>query len=349
MVEGIEINVFVDKDFAWNYFEVENSSASVSEDFENKFLKSNSKKTLFSNFKNEEEFFATAQDNPLLEALIESIPKLELCEWNDKAEFIRISASYPGFKIFFIDLPDDTCQQLSFETGYLVINAGNIYAQWEKYIEKTHYKDLDLPSDSADEFAFKSWDDLNFISHSPSSNIIIQDNYILSDRNARISENLLPLIEAILPVGMSKEVDILIISSIKEDGKGKPLKEKAIEIHRFLNSRLAKYKEIKLNISLVYHHKSFNPSDNPDFHDRHIYTNYYTLNCGAGFNLFQNKKRIQANSEIAINFNFQPRQMRILPRRLKSIVRYIEKLKKMDSLEGFKYYPEIRCSIIGYT
>lgn len=148
---------------------------------------------------------------------------------------------------------------------------------------------------------------------------------------------------------MSKEVDILIISSIREDEIGKSLEETAIEIHRFLNSRLAKYKEMKLNISLVYHHKIFNPSDNPDFHDRNIYTNYYTLNCGAGFSLFQNKKRIQANSEIAINFNFQSRQMRILPRRLKSIVRYIEKLKRTDSMNEFKYYPEIRCSIIGYS
>lgn len=192
MVEGIEINVFVDKDFAWNYFEVENSSTSVSEDFENKFLKSNSRKTLFSNFRNEAEFYATAQENPLLEALTESIPQLELCEWNDKAEFVRISASYPGFKIFFIDLPDDSCQQLSFETGYLVINAGNLNTQWKKYIEKTHYKDLDLPPDSTDEFAFKSWDDLNFISHSPSSNIIIQDNYILREKSRNLRESSSP-------------------------------------------------------------------------------------------------------------------------------------------------------------
>ena len=345
----IDIKVIIDKDFALNYFEAGTCNPPVCKDFENEFLSTTAKKTLICNFNNEEAFYAAVEDNPLLELISECIPDLIINDWSSKEECIKNYGTIPGIKIFFMDLPDRVCKELSYETGCLVINTSNFNKQWENYIIKIRYSELDLPSDSKEEHVFKDWSDLKLVSKSPNCTIIIQDNFILADRAEKISDNLLPLIEAILPVGLSKEVDILIISeNIKENERNKPLKERATEVHRFLNSRLAKYREMKLNLSIVHLHKNFNPTENPDFHDRHIYTNYYTIKCGHGFNLFRGNKRIISNSEIEIKFNLESRQMRILPRRLEAIVKYVEKLKRTESLEGFKYYPEIKCSILGY-
>jgi hypothetical protein len=117
------------------------------------------------------------------------------------------------------------------------------------------------------------WDFLDSIKH-PCNSLVILDDYILTDSNELIEENLVELLKKIMPLKLNQNLEFQI--TIIGENQGIKLIDKKNKILKKLNN----FYSYPINLSII-----------PEkIHDRRIFTNYYWIISGYGFTLFQDKK-----------------------------------------------------------
>ncbi|MCU4177320.1 hypothetical protein [Carboxylicivirga sp. N1Y90] len=337
------MEVYIDKNFINNYWAIDSSDAVITS-FCDDFLKHANRYTLITNYASEEEMYESEEAELFIDDIVQQQNAADMVYLQNLLDEDCLSSclNNGGCKLLFIECDEQNAIDLERKYGYRVITSATLKTKWSEYIK---YNDVEktivLPADESDDEIFNNWSDLKFISTFPTNSIVIADKYILSDKSqGRLKDNLIPMLEQLIPVDYQGELSIAILSeSILSQENCSP-KERAIKTHSVLNRHFAKYKHLKIKFTILKFDKYFNSGKQPKIHDRHIYTNYYTIKCGIGFDLFNKNERKVEDSEVSIRFNFQPRQMKTLPVKLNGLKVYVNNMKKMDKMDVFKMYPE---------
>ena len=207
--------------------------------------------------------------------------------------------------------------------GALCFSFDNYKEKIKEIIDNLHFK-IDLSEN------FTGWDFLQRFKSIIFNNIVVSDNYILSDKsNQKMEKNIIPILCYLINKKKEK-ISISIftkeVNPIKPDDEHK--KEKANKRLTKLNSVFAQY---RTKFSIIFTDYPFDF----DFHDRHITTNFSLLECGKGFNLIPYKA---SNSRITSETIFDKDTYKRLGNITKYQNKYIRKIKKLDV--KYKMYPE---------
>ena len=127
----------------------------------------------------------------------------------------------------------------------------------------------------------------------PCNSLIVVDNYVLND-SEKMEENLIPLLDAILPKELKKSVtfQMTIFATLKKDNG----------IDYEINGRYTKIKEflekirpgMSFSLSILKCRKD-------TFHDRSIASNNILIGCGGGFDLFRNGRSQKTTTVFAFH------------------------------------------------
>lgn len=347
------VTILFDKDFVNNIYKEEQNKRLIS-DFKDNFLRGLNGlpkvvKVIF-NFDPDDEN-ATEKERHFSRS-IELLPEETSNNYSSKVEWIEESIKrYTGYMLFFVEIENQQSVDLCNKYGYEIVSSHNFESIWGKYHEKEIKKSL-AKIDPTNPHYFKDWSDLNFIMRSPSHSILVIDKYILKNKS-NFYYNVFPLIDNLIQENYIGDLDITIVSEEVSDINNKYAspnsnpKEIAEGILKDFIKYYSKYNKIKLNISIVIHDKRFYPDKDSEIHDRVIYTNYFTVSCGAGFDLFNKLSRKTKNSAIEVSFVFQNYEMDVRSAELNTIRAYFEKIKKTEVLPYyFKYHPNIKCELL---
>ena len=163
--------------------------------------------------------------------------------------------------------------ELSSTLGIIVLGKQDVIQFLNQHEERT----IAIPKGNH----YSSWNEIDFPEHAKHSNsMIIVDNYILDD-TTKIRNNICSLLDILLPNKTTVEYHILLFGILK--GTKKSLTEKDAE-RRF---QLLDNEIKRIRPQLKYKLSIFNSKD---FHDRIIITNNVWIDCGGGFDLFNNGK-----------------------------------------------------------
>ena len=163
--------------------------------------------------------------------------------------------------------------ELSSTLGIIVLGKQDV----TEFIKQHEEKTIAIPKGSH----FSSWDEIEFPEQAKKSNsMVIVDNYILDD-TTKIKANLGSILDVLLPNELLVDYHILVFGILK--GTKKSLTEKDAERrYQLLNDEIKRIRpQLKYKLSI------FNSSE---FHDRIIITNNVWIDCGGGFDLFNNGK-----------------------------------------------------------
>ncbi len=194
-------------------------------------------------------------------------------------------------------------------------------------IQKYHYK-IDLS-----EGDFK-WRDLKTLDNF--SYLLFNDNYILTDNNKKkLDHNLIPLLKHLI-ADFDREIEIEFYSkAYGEKPPGGPIqvKEAVTQKSQKLNRDFANYK-VKFKII-----NNDLPVQGINFHDRLLMTNFQTIDCGVGFNLFPDKKSPakKSNSQIVSETIFDLYTYKRLKNLKKAHKRYFNKISQDGFTNQFTY------------
>lgn len=176
---------------------------------------------------------------------------------------------------------------------------------------------------------FNNWDSFSTLKSIGINNITITDNYILSDKSGQeIKDNLAKLLDAIICDDCIVDVKILTKELNPLSNETKHKKEKAKKIHTKLNRILA-LKKIKISIILNNIMSDF------VMHDRNIYSDFFIIDSGQGFNLLPHKA---SNSQIISESIFDKYTYDRIGRLKSFQSEYLKKLDKLDTVK-FKKFP----------
>ncbi|MDA3779478.1 MAG: hypothetical protein PF487_04530 [Bacteroidales bacterium] len=335
------MRVYLDKKFVRNFWNLREDDKGILDHFTRTILHQTAHYELVTNYISFDEIRENEEDEMLFEMIFEGVPELHFENFNVDNEFIMHCTKEGGILLFLTEQNNEQETLWTKEYGYEFFSNNSLIQKWEKYFDNKEMKrSLSKAEKHSIEFDFNGWQDLSFIKKTPYKSLVIVDKYVLKSE-ALIKENLIPLIENILPECGIKELNILIIAenilNIKHNTQTDEPFKKA---HDLITNLLSKYKNIKFNISIVLHNKSFYPKGAQDLHDRIIYTNYYTIEGPSGFEVYKNNERIiNNNSKIGASSNFNAYNMHVIPSHLSAIKQYLKKIIRTESL-NFKYYPE---------
>lgn len=172
--------------------------------------------------------------------------------------------------------------------GLLCLSIQDYEKRIEEIIQKYHYK-IDLSEDTFE------WENLQIFS--VLNHVVLNDNYILTDKDQqKIDHNLSPLLKQCITQSDREFLINIYSKDFGEKNKGLPaeVKEAVKERKSKLNRVFANYK-VKFKII-----NNALPNSGIQFHDRVLLTNFQSIDCGVGFNLFSGKNsRIKkSNSQI---------------------------------------------------
>lgn len=344
------MEIFLDKDFVAGYWTTALKDDPVWRDFEKGFLKQIRNFKLITNYTSQLEMMDDEKGLHFLELFADKVSEIEYNDYLMKDVWIENHIKKKGgYRIFLVELDVIDCAHFRSIFGYEFISTKNLGVVWKKYLTKEIKKSVDVQPDPKDQELFNGWQDLSFVGQCPTNSIVIIDKYILCNKyNQRLKDNLIPLLEILIPEKYMGRIDLLIMSEeFLSEQRDRPTDEKVKDIYNHILTSIYKFKSIEFKINILVHNKAFYPFNNMIIHDRIIYTNYYTIESGPGFNLFEGKKRLCVNSTVDIHFNFQPFYMKVLPRHIESLKKYIDKLKRVEVHNMFKYYPDTECKLLN--
>ena len=204
------------------------------------------------------------------------------------------------------------------------------YDTYEKRLSEItnscHYK-IDLSE------TFSSWGAFDCLQHIPFNEILLNDNYILSDKKQQpMDKNIIGLLKNLLEQKRAQEIKLNIFTkdlNPKQPGTDEQIKE-AVEIrYRKLNSGLANFKK---KIQLVNNDLQ---RDHYELHDRVLITNFFSIDSGKGFNLLPGK---QSNSQIVVETIFDKYTYKRIKNHKKIYNNYLERLGRRETVK-FSIYP----------
>lgn len=342
------MEIYLDKSFIRKFWDLPQNLKDIITDFKDSFLFHAGKCTIISNYSGFDEVKNDEEASIFFEMFFENDPALSFNADLSRDGVVKYSQS-GGYKIFFVEYDLENLISLTRNIGYAFIGNENFKSAWSLFQEKMIFKTIDAPYDKNDPYLFKDWSDFSHFKKVPVNSIIICDKYILSNkRNAEIKNNLLKILEYLIPEDYIGTLDVLIISEKIDELSREDEKLKAKKIAGQIHSLLAKYKNIKFKICIAKNQKAFKPENGMELHDRIIYSNYYTIESTAGFSIYKNNiERITSNSNIRMYFNYQAGYMKMLDRHNNNLLKYLKKLERIES-KSFKYFPdELSSGLLG--
>ncbi len=165
------------------------------------------------------------------------------------------------------------------EMGALNFSIANFDVKIRRYIE-----DYEIEFDLSDMEKRFNWRDIGFISETPFKSVVIDDSYILIDeKNQRLNDNLIPLLNEILKKKSSK-ISLTIFTEKIQNGDERKFQLSEIQCvqkrYSYIESILSK----SLGSLCIVKNSFF--KDKFDEHDRFLYTPFCLISIGKGFNLF---------------------------------------------------------------
>lgn len=184
--------------------------------------------------------------------------------------------------LFLLNQTETYCNQKINDYGLIFINGKN-YKSFTNILflltdvqVKTNKKMSDV----------NSWTDFKRLAH-PINSLILTDNYILKDRED-IATNLIPLLDALLPVKLNKcKFQLMIITQEMEQSI---FAARYFEVFNQLNKLNRNY-EIEFSLITTSIGKN---------HDRRIFTNYCLLESNNSFTYFNKQGNIKKNTTLHI-------------------------------------------------
>ena len=293
------LELFLDRTFVDNFHTAFVETDEYAEDFYKYFIKNLQNFKLITNYTDLDELMQCAINNPLLELIVERIPVIEN-QHNFDALIGSSDFLQNGSPIKLILSGDNNTQCINHRKrfGFDYINPSNLKDRWFLYfsrrtdINKKTTNDPEIPYD----FRFDSWECTKPFAH-PINALIIVDFYLLNwereeDLHNSLTSNIIPLLEIILSEA-SEEVPVNI--SFVSEFKDRPPKKQAERVNisrQLIENAIKKITKTPFNLNLIVHNKQNYPKDFQEFHDRIIITNYFYINCGAGFNISSKKSGI---------------------------------------------------------
>lgn len=208
--------------------------------------------------------------------------------------------------------------------GALCFSHENYQTKIKTLIDSCHFK-IDLSEN------FQGWAVFSNLKNMPCNKIIINDSYILTDKDTqKMDLNLFPLIKNIIDIRNKIPIQIEIFTNNlnpPQPGTYDQIKTLAEKRFNRLNSVFANY-DLKFKIISNTLQKG-----KYDFHDRLIYLNFMIIDSPKGFNLEPHKK---SNSQISAETIFDKYSYNRLRNHLKMHDDYFNKIKNLETLE-FKY------------
>lgn len=196
--------------------------------------------------------------------------------------------------------------------GALCFSYENYQRKIHGIINSCHFK-IDLSEQ------FKSWKYFTSLSNLPLNQLLINDNYILTDKsNQPLNQNVISLLQTLL---FNKKESTTIEIFTKDLNPISPNKSHVKEA--------AKKRLKKLNSGLDSDLHSIKIINNDlqkekfDLHDRVLLSNFFSIDSGKGFNLFPYKK---SNSQITVETIFDKYTYQRLNNHLKIYKDYMKKL-----------------------
>jgi|GEM_PF-5394831 len=311
------LELSLDKNFADRFHLVYQGKDEYADDFLHYFLKYLQKCKLLTNYTDLNELLEAARKNPLLELMIERIPQVEFCpDFENRIDSPEFAGNGSPIKLVLSGKSSEACSTRRKRQGLEHLCPENLQERWKAYysrrtdINRKTTTDPELPP----EFRFDSWEQLQSFVH-PLNAVIVVDFYLLKwdvEKNFTDSlhNNIIPMLENLLA---EASTDIPVnITFVSEFNDRPPVKqaERVKKTHELISAAIGRVTTNPFTLNLIVHNKSEYPKDFQEFHDRIIITNYFYINCGAGFNIGSRKpgigvfdkpgkiSRIRHNSEI---------------------------------------------------
>jgi hypothetical protein len=173
--------------------------------------------------------------------------------------------------------------------------------------------------DEKDEDFWKGWNELNYLSNY-TKEIIITDNYVLKDRDkAPLKKNLIEFIKAISDSQQSRKTLKLFVNFFKAELEQKDIKSKL----QLLNTAFSK---LKIKVEIINIDEFRWPSKEATIHDRFCYSNFYLIEVGSGFSLYNKKGRNLTDSTFRVDSLMERKVYNRWKKRTTLINRYYNKV-----------------------
>ena len=252
-------------------------------------------------------------ENPFFAELASHFPPIEIENIED--HYFNMSNAY---QTIILTKKNYNWFEKAEERGAICMTFDNYEKKIQEFIESSHFR-IDLSED------FRSWDVFEFCQNIPLTCLMINDNYILSNKsNQRMDDNVIQLLKKILHDRKTETKIKVFTKDFNPDKPGTPdqFNEAALKRHKKLNSGLANFKKSiqTINNNLPTGH---------DLHDRVILSNYFMVDSGKGFNLIPHKK---SNSQLLSESIFNKYTYKRLKNHLKMLDEYCSEIEWIESL-----------------
>ncbi|WP_294271962.1 hypothetical protein [uncultured Chryseobacterium sp.] len=288
-----------------------------------KFLKKKFRDyTLITNFTDVDDFFKCAEENPLLEILIDKFDKIKYkVNLNELIQDKSILKKLSKRTIALSDIDDSICNDYLNNHGCLFFNL-SLLKNWKLYEDIIKSKTLKVTIDRTypANYRFKEFKDFTRYFQFCDT-LIIFDKYIFEDKtDQRLKNNLYKLLEEILSNKIKME--ITIISEFRED----EITKNYIELNEYLNSK--NFNNYSLN--LIHHSKVFYPRKVEKLHSRFILSNYIHIRSNDSFNFFKDNGEFNNLVDIDIMFNLTTQNSFSYLKDLNTTKIYLSKIKNEE-------------------
>jgi hypothetical protein len=159
------------------------------------------------------------------------------------------------------------CKRMEEDYGLLFISMENLYEHQFHFLFSPDNQFLNIDS--------KVWSCLEYYKH-PCNTITLVDNHLLKKENDLLEKYLVSLFDALLPKNLNKmsfRIDIFTEKNDRITPKLQHERKKMIE-ECVINLRPNYKHKIEINLWI---------EQNPDEHDRYLFTNYGLFQSGNGF------------------------------------------------------------------
>ncbi|MFT4696621.1 MAG: hypothetical protein ACI8RY_001798 [Urechidicola sp.] len=266
------------------------------------------------NLNDKEELEKYKETNPIIEKLQEYNPQFNFI-LNLSTVIDNYALNQPA--LAFVKDDNDWCEEKT-KANIIVSNITTFEENMIELLEVKREYDLSV-NDENDEDYLKDWGELSYLSNY-TEEIMITDNYILKDQtHAPIRENLVKFINSISGLNQSPKKLKLFVNFFK----GKLEEENIIPKLRLLNTAFA---NLKIKVEIINIDEFRWPSKEATIHDRFCYSNFYLIEVGSGFSLYNRTGRNLTDSTFRINSLIERKAYNRWKKRTTLINRYYDKI-----------------------
>lgn len=235
----------------------------------------------------ESEFIELAKTNKFFMRLLKNSVEggSKIMYWENHLIELEKNNRFEDFPtaLFLLNETESYCNQKIKEYGLIFLNSSN----YQSFTEMLFVVNDIHINENRSRSEIVTWSDLKAIS-TPMNSLILTDNYIMTE-TSDILNNLIPLLDAIVPDQLEKATfDLMIIT---QEMPQNDLFKRYSEIQEKIRSILSRPYEI--NLTLITSKISKN-------HDRRICNNYMRLESNNSFSYFDKEGHVKKNTTLHI-------------------------------------------------